>query len=151
MQLGAWPFSPSKGKMYYMYNDASPKRESEKKIKKHALQAILNLQDRDVDHAIASRFVPVADDLADKENKKISCSLPNGGQSKAAVNKRKKLAGQVFNGMAKQIGGSNANDFREEAIDASLKQAPFLMCGDCSPSKSSSEQAAPTSAVAELG
>ena len=141
--------TPSKGKMLYMFKDASPKRESAKKTKMNALQAISNLQDRDVDRAIASRYVAAADDRTDnKENKKISwCSLPNGGQSKAAVNKRKKLAGQVFNGMAKQIGGSNANDFREEAIDTSLKQAPFLMCGDCSPSKSSSEQAAPTSAA----
>jgi hypothetical protein len=145
--------TPSKGKMLYMFNDASPKRaspkrESEKKTKMNALQAISNLQDRDFDRAIASRYVAAADDRhADKENKKrkISwCSLPNGGQSKAAVNKQKKLAGQVFNGMAKQIGGSNANDFREEAMDSMLKQAPFLMW---SPSKSSFEQAAPTSAA----
>jgi hypothetical protein len=135
--------TPSKGNMLYTYKNVSPKNESGKKIKKQALQAISNLQDRSIDRAIASRFLA----SVDKDNTSMSFSLPNGGQSKAAVNKRRKLAGQVFNGMAKQIGGSNANDFREEAMATSLKQAPFLMCGGFSPSKSSSEQAAPTSAI----
>jgi hypothetical protein len=94
---------------------------------------------------------------ADKENKKISFSLPNGGQSKAAVYKQKKLAGQDFNVMEKQMGRSNASDFRQEAMITLLKQEPFLMCGGCSSpaktscccclSKSSSEQAAPISAL----
>jgi hypothetical protein len=122
----------------------------DKKRKRYVLQAIQSsLQNREIDRAIASRYVAAATpagDGADKENKKISFSLPNGGQSQAAVYKRKKLSGQVFNGMAKQIGGlKNADEFREEAITTSLKQQPFLLCGDSCPPQSSFEHAATTS------
>jgi hypothetical protein len=132
--------APSKIKMPNEYYNRASRDAADKKRKSRALREVQsNLQDREIDRAIASRFVAAAasagatDDGADKENKKkIAISLPNGGQSKAAVYKRKKLAGQVLNGMAKQIGGSKASAFREEAITTttSLKQKPFLMGDD---------------------
>jgi hypothetical protein len=77
-----------KGKMLYLFKDALPKRESEKKTRMNALQAISNLQDRGVDRAIASRYVAAADDHhADKENKKRKIPWCSGSISMMTATK----------------------------------------------------------------
>jgi hypothetical protein len=95
--------------------------------KSNFLHSVRHNEDPAIDRAICQRFASAAD----KENKDVAITLPNGGKSKRAVSQLGTTMGQVFNGLVKIIsskaGSATPNRVRATGFKYSIKQQETLL------------------------